>query len=240
MDGLGSADTVEFAGFRFNRRSLVLYRLNGNDLEEIESLNRKALEVLSVLVHHHNDWVNTDNILRAVWPNMVGQLDNLYHQISFLRRVLESGLETGTVIKSIKRRGYRLAVPITALPDSMLDQRNINSPRLLHKNAQGEYHLVDIPHADISILLSVIKARDDLLSKKIYEQQITIDVLHKNIVTRDDVIEAVCKVAIDHGVPVEKLRNASTEIMNKCQSILRDKGGVNQSEIASRIQRSRE
>jgi DNA-binding winged helix-turn-helix (wHTH) protein len=168
MDGLGSADIVEFAGFHFDCRRWLRYRLKGDDSgkEEVETLHEKALGVLSVLIEAQGDLVRTEEILEAVWPGMVGQLDNLYHQITFLRRVLEKNQKTGAVIKSVRGRGYKIAVPIIPAPAPLsADTASSVSVALVPPSRPIFYSLPSLPDHHQPREAEIAKVRAKLLDE---------------------------------------------------------------------------
>ena len=77
MDALNSADMLLLRTFRFDRRSRTLSRLDtGSQIP----LGSRAIDVLGVLLERAGDLVPKDDIIQAVWPEMVveGQSDRPY------------------------------------------------------------------------------------------------------------------------------------------------------------------
>jgi TolB-like protein/DNA-binding winged helix-turn-helix (wHTH) protein/Flp pilus assembly protein TadD len=104
MDALNSADLLLLGTFRFDRRSRTLSRLDtGSQIP----LGSRAIDVLGVLLERAGDLVPKDDIIQAVWPEMVVEEANLTVHISTLRRVLDAGRVEGSCIQTISGRGYR-------------------------------------------------------------------------------------------------------------------------------------
>ena len=104
MDALNSADMLLLGTFRFDRRSRTLSRLDtGSQIP----LGSRAIDVLGVLLERAGDLVPKDDIMQAVWPEMVVEEANLTVHISTLRRVLDAGPVEGSCIQTISGRGYR-------------------------------------------------------------------------------------------------------------------------------------
>src|SRR5687767_1625037 len=74
------------------------------------ALGSRAFDVLLALVERENQLVTKDELLDAVWPGMVVGDNTLQAQVSALRKLLGAA-----AIKTVARRGYRLAVPIEAV-----------------------------------------------------------------------------------------------------------------------------
>jgi adenylate cyclase len=113
MDGLDSADVLQFEGFRFDRAGGCLTRLDGPGVAEPVALGSRALDVLALLVERHGQLVTKDEIMAAVWPGTAVEEGNLTVQISALRRVLDRDRTQGSCIQTIPGRGYRFVAPVT-------------------------------------------------------------------------------------------------------------------------------
>jgi adenylate cyclase len=117
MDGLGSADTILFEGFRLDRRGGVLFRLDQAGGAEPVPLGSRTFDLLRLLVERHGELVSKDAIMQAVWPGRVVEEANLNVQIAKLRHILDQGREQGSCIQTIPGHGYRFAAPVTR-PDA--------------------------------------------------------------------------------------------------------------------------
>src|SRR6516162_7873884 len=113
MDGLGSAEFLQFEGFRFDRAGGCLTRLDGPGVAEPVALGSRALDVLALLAQRQGQLVTKDEIMKAVWPGMAVEEGNLTVQISALRRVLDRDRAQGSCIQTVPGRGYRFVAPVT-------------------------------------------------------------------------------------------------------------------------------
>jgi TolB-like protein/DNA-binding winged helix-turn-helix (wHTH) protein len=113
MDGLASADVLQFEGFRFDRARGCLTRLDGPGVAEPVALGSRALDVLALLVERHGQLVSKDEIMKTVWPGTAVEEGNLTVQISALRRALDRDRAQGSCIQTVPGRGYRFVAPVT-------------------------------------------------------------------------------------------------------------------------------
>lgn len=109
QDGRQAAGQVwRFADCEFDelRREL---RVRGTAVE----IEAKPLEVLQQLLRHAGEVVTKDELFDSVWPGLAVVEGSLATAVSKLRKVLGSG---DTVVKTVSRVGYRLAVPVQSKP----------------------------------------------------------------------------------------------------------------------------
>lgn len=100
-----AASTFRFAGFELDAHRRTLRR-SGADVE----LRPLAFDALAWFVRHPGYVVSKDELIAAVWPGQVVTDDSIARCISDIRRAL--GDVAQTVIKTVPRRGYTLAVPV--------------------------------------------------------------------------------------------------------------------------------
>jgi len=74
-------------------------------------LRPKCFKVLSYLVEHHGLLVTKDEVLGAVWPDIVVTEDSLTQCLIQIRKVL--GDTSRDMIRTVPRRGYLFDVPVT-------------------------------------------------------------------------------------------------------------------------------
>jgi DNA-binding winged helix-turn-helix (wHTH) protein len=103
----------QFEDFRFDRRSGVLSRRDGEGVYVPLAMGGRALDILSVLVEHAGDLLSRDEIMNAAWPGIVVEDGNLSVQVSALRRVLDNGRSEGSLIQTVPGRGYRFVGEVT-------------------------------------------------------------------------------------------------------------------------------
>jgi adenylate cyclase len=74
-------------------------------------LRPKAYDVLLYLVDHRGRVVSKDELMEAVWPNVFVTENSLVQCVSDIRAAL--GEEGPSILKTVARRGYMFAVPVT-------------------------------------------------------------------------------------------------------------------------------
>src|SRR5437879_6769420 len=94
-----------FADYEFDelRRGL---RVKGNAVE----LEAKPLEILLQLLLHAGEVVTKEELLEAVWPNVMVVDGSLATAVSKLRKAM--GDDDHPAIVTVPRVGYRLGVPV--------------------------------------------------------------------------------------------------------------------------------
>ena len=98
---------IEFAQYRLD---LTDERLSRADLP-IE-LRPKAFQVLRYLVERPGQLVVREELLEAVWPNLVVSLETLTQVIAELRRALGDDARSPTFIQTVHRRGFRFIADV--------------------------------------------------------------------------------------------------------------------------------
>jgi TolB-like protein len=143
MGELGSADIFEFARFRFDRRGRCLYRLDKTGDLVLLPAGRTALDILSLLVEHAGEVVESEEIRRTVWRGKTVEDANLATQISHLRENIGRNR-----IQTVSGRGYCFVGPVKRLNG---DAGSTN-PETLQSDALPRPHLsiVVLPFADLS------------------------------------------------------------------------------------------
>ncbi|MBV9587694.1 MAG: winged helix-turn-helix domain-containing protein, partial [Alphaproteobacteria bacterium] len=147
MDGLGSADIFLFEGFRFDRPSGGLFRLDETGVAAPVALGSRALDLLGLLLERQGTLVSKAEIMEAVWPRTIVEDGNLTVQISALRRILDRDRKSGSCIQTVPGRGYRFVAPLARDQNAAhssrgaIEQRRSRSPRL---------SIVVLPFANLS------------------------------------------------------------------------------------------
>jgi adenylate cyclase len=75
------------------------------------TLRRKSFELLRYLAENADRLVTKEELLKAIWPDVTVTDESLTHCVSEVRQAL--GDAGQTIIKTIPRRGYRFAAPVT-------------------------------------------------------------------------------------------------------------------------------
>jgi len=121
--------------YRVGRFTLQPFRqlLEG---ESPVSIGRKALEILSVLAKAEGALVTKDELMTAVWPNLVVEDNALQVQNAALRKLLGADAE---LLSTVHGFGYRLAaMPVTP------GARPAEPPEAASIQAPSHHHLVPI------------------------------------------------------------------------------------------------
>jgi TolB-like protein/DNA-binding winged helix-turn-helix (wHTH) protein/Tfp pilus assembly protein PilF len=123
IGGLPSGqERIAFNGFVLDlQRGCLLHR------DQEIALRRKAYEVLTYLVRNCGRLVPKDELMKAVWPNVIVTDDSLFQCIGELRRALQD--EQQRLIKTVQRRGYRLEADLSLEP-AMTLPADVDIPHL--------------------------------------------------------------------------------------------------------------
>jgi DNA-binding winged helix-turn-helix (wHTH) protein/Tol biopolymer transport system component len=81
-------------------------------------LPSRAFDTLVYLIEHRDRVVDKEELLTAVWGNVIVTDDSLIHAISVLRRCLADESSQRPLIETIPRRGYRFVCPVEILAAS--------------------------------------------------------------------------------------------------------------------------
>ena len=111
-----SAGTAEICQFHGYRLDVVRRQLLDPDGAPVP-LMPKAIETLVYLVARAGQTVSKEELLRAVWPNVVVEENNLTQNISALRRAFGETLAERRFIVTIPGQGYRFVAPVTRVAD---------------------------------------------------------------------------------------------------------------------------
>lgn len=127
MDRRVTTSVYEFGDFRLDPRRRVLARADGTAI----ALKPKMLDALIYLVEHAGVPLDKNDLMAAIWPNVVVEENNLNKTISVLRRVLGETPEEHKFIVTEPGRGYRFVATVTrrelALPE--LERMPDRAPR---------------------------------------------------------------------------------------------------------------
>jgi adenylate cyclase len=100
--------------FRFGEYTLDVVRGCLRTAHREIELRPKSFEVLCYLVENAGRLVPKDELIKAVWPNVVVTGESLMQCVSEVRHALAD--DGQTIIKTVPRRGYRFAARV--LPDA--------------------------------------------------------------------------------------------------------------------------
>jgi TolB-like protein/Tfp pilus assembly protein PilF len=108
-----SGGVFEFAEFRLlaAQRRLVA-RADGRPID----LTQKAFDALLYLVRRPGELLDKATLLKAIWPNVVVEENNLNQVISTLRRALADGQDGQRFIVTVPGRGYQFVAEVREDP----------------------------------------------------------------------------------------------------------------------------
>jgi DNA-binding winged helix-turn-helix (wHTH) protein/tetratricopeptide (TPR) repeat protein len=102
------AKRLQFSSFTLDLDRLCLFGPSGR-----ASLRPKSFDVLRYLVAHPRRVITKDELIKAVWPNVIVTDESLTRCISDVRHAL--GDESQQVIKTVPKRGYLLDLEVSVL-----------------------------------------------------------------------------------------------------------------------------
>jgi pimeloyl-ACP methyl ester carboxylesterase/DNA-binding winged helix-turn-helix (wHTH) protein len=114
-------DSIAIAGFTLDAQRRELRDASGRPVP----LRPRPLEVLLHLARNANRLVTKDELMDAVWPNVVVTDDSVVQCIVEIRRAL--GDESQRIVRTEPRRGYRL-LAATPAADAAPSQGNDDAP----------------------------------------------------------------------------------------------------------------
>lgn len=115
MDGPGTRVVYEFGEFQVDAaQRLLRSRRDGGHLP----LTAKAFETLLYLVEHRGQLVEKATLMKAIWPRVVVEENNLTQNISALRRTLGERAGEHRYIVTEAGRGYRFVADVTVVGPS--------------------------------------------------------------------------------------------------------------------------
>ena len=103
---------------------------------EVVPLQAKALDALLVLVQHHGQVLEKDDLMEMLWPDSDVEESNLPQHISALRKTLGEGPNERRYIVTIPGKGYRFAAEVEEFDDESKDLlvgRYTKSTLLVHE-----------------------------------------------------------------------------------------------------------
>jgi TolB-like protein/DNA-binding winged helix-turn-helix (wHTH) protein len=94
-----------------SRRRKDVARVSLRTADRDVPLRPKAFEVLRYLIENTDRLVTKDELIQAIWPNVIVTDEALTHCVSEARKAIGDGGQA--IIKTVPRRGYRFAAAVT-------------------------------------------------------------------------------------------------------------------------------
>ena len=122
--------------FRFEGFTLDLTRRSLRAGDRVVELRPKSFDVLAYLVERAGRPAGKDEIIQAVWPDVTVTEESLTRCVSDIRLALDDGAQR--IIKTLPRRGYVLAAPVTGTARQLGDLARSTRSRIpLHRRTTG-------------------------------------------------------------------------------------------------------
>jgi DNA-binding winged helix-turn-helix (wHTH) protein len=119
----GKRTIYEFGGFTLDASGRRLLR---RETGEPIALTSKVFDTLLFLVEHRGEVLDKDRLLRAIWPGMVVEENNLVQNISTLRQVLGETRAENRFIATVSRKGYQFVAAVVERDDCSATQSAVN------------------------------------------------------------------------------------------------------------------
>ena len=98
-----------FSGFSLDPRQRLLLGPDGRSL----ALSGRAFDTLHYLLEHPNEIVDKRTLMKAVWPDVIVEENNLNQNISSVRRALGEGPGDHRFIATVPGRGFMFVADVT-------------------------------------------------------------------------------------------------------------------------------
>src|SRR5499425_29327 len=99
--------------FQFQGYTLDIARHSLRAADREVALRPKNFELLRYLVENPDRLVTKEELLKAIWPNVVATEEALTHCMREVRQAL--GDSKQTIVATVPRYGYRFAAPVLRL-----------------------------------------------------------------------------------------------------------------------------
>lgn len=103
MSAVASTEVFAFAGFSLDPRQRLLFAPDGHTVP----LTARAFDTLLYLVEHPNQLIEKQTLMKAIWPNVIVEENNLNQNISAVRRALGETPGEHRFVVTVPGRGFR-------------------------------------------------------------------------------------------------------------------------------------
>src|SRR5688572_27155034 len=108
----------QFGEYRLDMGKRLLCDRSGEPI----TLSAKAFDTLLYLVQNRGRLVGKDELISAVWPDVIVEENNLNQSISALRRALGEKAGENRFIVTVPGRGYQFVAQTSAYDDRSVDE----------------------------------------------------------------------------------------------------------------------
>ncbi|MBK9164655.1 MAG: winged helix-turn-helix domain-containing protein [Acidobacteria bacterium] len=134
MDILSKDNNLRiFGDFRLDIDERVLWH-RGRPVD----IQMKEIEILEALTESPGRLVTKQQIIERVWPDAFVEESNLSRHIYRLRRMFKELGESGKIIQTVPRRGYRFVVPVVAENTTFTVERHSITKTLIEEIEQSD------------------------------------------------------------------------------------------------------
>src|SRR5215831_6545111 len=113
MVGSGRGCCAALKMLQFEGYTLDIARNSLRTADRKVALRRKSFELLRYLAENPDRVVTKEELLKAVWPDVVVTEESLTHCVSEVRQAI--GDSKQTIIETVPRRGYRFAAVVSPI-----------------------------------------------------------------------------------------------------------------------------
>lgn len=100
-----------FGDFSLDAAQRLLFGAGGEPIH----LTARAFDTLLFLVEHPNQLIDKQTLMKAVWPNVIVEENNLSQNIVMVRRALHEAPDEHRFIVTVPGRGFRFVAPVRRL-----------------------------------------------------------------------------------------------------------------------------
>lgn len=125
LNAVASTEVFAFAGFSLDPRQRLLFGPDGQPVP----LTARAFDTLLYLVEHPNELIEKQTLMKAIWPNVIVEENNLNQNISAVRRALGETPGDHRFVVTVPGRGFRFVPAVRRLSPDAETQAPPEPPR---------------------------------------------------------------------------------------------------------------
>src|ERR1700730_3131268 len=109
MSATSGTEVFAFAGYCLDPRRRLLFGPDGRNVP----LTARAFDTLLYLVEHPNQLIDRESLMKAVWPDLVVEDNNLNQTIAVVRRALDETAGEHRFVITVPGRGFQFVPEVT-------------------------------------------------------------------------------------------------------------------------------
>src|SRR3974377_2201895 len=106
---MSSSEIYAFSGFSLDPRQRLLFAPGG----ETVPLTARAFDTLLYLVEHPNQLIEKQALMKALWPNVIVEENNLNKNTPAVRRALGESPGAHRFVVTVPGRGFRFVPTVS-------------------------------------------------------------------------------------------------------------------------------